>query len=295
MVHGDIKPSNILIMRDGHGKLCDFGLSTWTSIGGPSPCLQEEMYTPMFRSPELLEQTPPCIVALSDDIWALGISIYTTFITTAIRHTSQETTAMHVSIIRDSYEERRALYQNRLYGVQHSALIAEVLAKCLDTDPTKRTTAAALYALLSAVPETLPMIEYLADSPMPAKRPMDPYTWYVQDLKTSRVIVAQSAFVSADAIAMNLWLMVHIEATEDLLKSSRELFQLLKNMPWSSNKCAALAAVLVGCMVRRSARFKSIWCSKMAGCSITDFDFCLLQAISFAILNNDWSRHILKI
>jgi eukaryotic-like serine/threonine-protein kinase len=69
LIHGDIKPSNILIQQDGVAKLSDFGMArnvsrdTNEAIGG----------TLNYLAPEILRGNKPSV---RSDIYALGVTLY---------------------------------------------------------------------------------------------------------------------------------------------------------------------------------------------------------------------------
>ncbi len=81
VVHADLKPSNIMLTRDGDIKVFDFGIAKKTSLNYDKyAAVQEEAddvefggYTPNYASIELLNGNPPSI---KDDIFALSCISY---------------------------------------------------------------------------------------------------------------------------------------------------------------------------------------------------------------------------
>lgn len=71
LIHRDVKPGNILIDKNGHAKIVDFGLALVTQGG---KAMAEEIWaTPFYVPPETLEMKEE---DLRSDIYALGASIY---------------------------------------------------------------------------------------------------------------------------------------------------------------------------------------------------------------------------
>lgn len=71
IVHRDLKPSNLLINRDCHCKLADFGLARWLKAPeNESPILSDYVATRWYRAPEILLGSPKYNLAI--DMWAVG-------------------------------------------------------------------------------------------------------------------------------------------------------------------------------------------------------------------------------
>ena len=74
IVHGDIKPQNILVSEDGTVKLADFGISKMLE-NGSNQKLVNAAGTPAFMSPELCEAAEAFSGQLAD-VWAIGATMF---------------------------------------------------------------------------------------------------------------------------------------------------------------------------------------------------------------------------
>ena len=86
-IHGDIKPSNVLLRFDGNGKMiplyCDFSSSRLQcATATPGKCEQITAVTTEYASPELLEAlrlngATPAVATTASDVFALAVTLLT--------------------------------------------------------------------------------------------------------------------------------------------------------------------------------------------------------------------------
>jgi tetratricopeptide (TPR) repeat protein len=197
VVHLDLKPSNILVAKDGTVKLLDFGTSKL--IRPDSMYTTTVMATPAYASPEQLRNEP---VTTSCDIYALGGILFellagrrpcetasaAAMIERAIREQEPEKLANAVTA---PAAELRGLSAQRLRQLL-SGDLSTIVQKCLSPRPRDR------YPSLDALTEDLQ--RYLDGRPVLA-RPQTVLYRAGKFARRHRVAVAATAFAAVALLA----------------------------------------------------------------------------------------------
>jgi mitogen-activated protein kinase kinase len=138
VIHGDLKPSNILLSSDGVVKIADFGSArlmemgmTQTGRGGN---------TTLYAAPELHEEEGEASEA--SDVWALGLTLYEVVAKKPAFDAKWKLAKLLRTIGSDERPELPASV---------SAELREVITSCWDKDPRKRMTAQEICEKLSKV------------------------------------------------------------------------------------------------------------------------------------------------
>lgn len=126
IVHGDIKPANLLRSGDGTIKLSDFGLASFLDAG-PNSSLSG---TPNYLAPEILDGTPN---SAQSDMYALGITLFElTF--------AQLPFQLRGKTLRERLETHRTATVGfpEVWPKTLPVAWRDILARLLEKDPAKR-------------------------------------------------------------------------------------------------------------------------------------------------------------
>lgn len=128
IIHRDIKAANILVTKEGHVQLCDFGVAAQLST---AQLKRTSMIgTPYWMAPEVIQEGHA--YNQKADVWSLGITLYE--ITTGTPPYADQEARRAIQLIPRAKPAR-------LDGTQYSVALKEFVAKCLDEQPEERTTA----------------------------------------------------------------------------------------------------------------------------------------------------------
>jgi len=132
IIHRDVKPENILVVRDGSVKLCDFGFSINSYDERP----KSYVGTLEYMAPEILEKKTH-LFSEKLDIWSVGVLVYECLIGVSPFHMTTEK-GIVTAILEGTYIIPSALTPE----------IVEFLKHCLHPNPNQRYTAKELLRML---------------------------------------------------------------------------------------------------------------------------------------------------
>lgn len=137
VIHGDIKPENLLISYDGELKISDFGQSIgWMTSAKEMP---SRYITPLYRPFELYAGSERCLYGLEVDMWSCGIVIL------EMTHGEDFTEALCINVPKGI----KVMLDDRLEGVTEGMDrdIATIVRQCLSI-PLCRISARQCLAML---------------------------------------------------------------------------------------------------------------------------------------------------
>ena len=296
IVHGDLKLANVIVFKD-NCRICDFGLSSWSSDRGSHPfTTDDEMYTINYRPPELNQKQ--MFVTQYSDIWALGITLFGMIENDSICCLSDknEISQFIATKFSDDYVTRfksiKSILHTNVKVLPEENIFADafctLIAKCLNRTSALRPTAKDLLDLLKDFEIKPFSIEI---------KTLSPFKTYDLSCKmvTAKPIVLQSLteFGESSVLlnAKNLLQLIKVEPNEIMNASIVHLSKILQSvMPvWRTNVCATLSTALCVMCVRPTYILQPIWCARFINTSVADYENKLGIALTIAILYPDWS------
>ncbi len=189
VVHRDLKPQNIMIDKQGHAHIMDFGIARSMKTKGVTTSGMM-IGTPDYMSPEQVEGKP---VDVRADIYAMGVILYEMSTGTT---PFQGDTALSVAIKHTREKPRNPREINDQIPVQLSSIIL----KCMEKNREKRyQDVAELLTELDKIEKGFPTTDrVLPDKPSTSKERPSAF-------KLKKLLLPALAVVSLTIIVLALW------------------------------------------------------------------------------------------
>ncbi|GHJ37297.1 serine/threonine-protein kinase [Streptomyces sp. TS71-3] len=171
VVHQDVKPANILLDSAGSVKITDFGLAraqapvvpdaasgTYDEIPADGDHTLRVSYGGMTRAYASPEQYTRSAVGRRSDVWSFAVSLLEMIVGGITWGAGPAAGAVLAALRADGFRTRAA-------GVEVSAALDDLLARCLRTDPATRPDMAQVVGELTA------LYTAIADDPYPRSLP----------------------------------------------------------------------------------------------------------------------------
>jgi serine/threonine kinase 16 len=151
IAHRDLKPGNVLLMKDMRAVIMDLGSASLARVNPKSRkealALQEwceETCSILYRAPELFEIQPDAEIDEQTDIWSLGCLLYYCLYRASPFEEAFATGSVKLAVMSAN---------NIIYPAQPSVppSLAELLRRMLSTNPKERPNIAQVRSSLSSV------------------------------------------------------------------------------------------------------------------------------------------------
>lgn len=132
VVHRDVKPANILLHRNGHAMLTDFGIAKGLRDERSMTRIGTSMGTPDYMSPEQIRE--PHKVDARSDVYSFGCVLYAMLSRNPPFGTEEDTTEFDIKDRHVRVAPPPIVYWNKAIP----ASVGDVAFTCLEKDPARR-------------------------------------------------------------------------------------------------------------------------------------------------------------
>lgn len=155
VIHRDIKPQNIILLKDGEVKVTDFGIAKTPDMSDVASGDNKAIGTVYYISPE---QASGKETTYASDLYSVGVLLYEQ-VTGELPFTADSPVTIAMMQINDQPKDVRSIKPDVPYGV------AQIISKAMEKDPEKRFKDA--HSMLKAVDYVIkhPDVVFLDEEP----------------------------------------------------------------------------------------------------------------------------------
>lgn len=298
VVHGDIKPANILLSAEGTAMFCDFGLAERFTKQPPGAVsgrrATNTMYTVSYRPPEMLISGGPWQVEPAADIWSLGVSVFDAARSAGLPWGTMREPSDVIAWLNELTDFDAALRRRKLAALldlptcDASEVLLTFLTATLHPRPEDRPSAPSLAATLGTWSKT-PRFE--------SSKSLSDVKHYYMNMKLVSAAAEPARLSevpqSVRIVATNVAKLVLLEPTEAFFTAVETLCALLALQPQAvglgPNAVPVVASTMCIFLVVPSHGVKLEWLAKLASMSTEGFGLLLDQLLTVAIQWPEWS------